>query len=239
MNLVIDIGNTFSKWAVFEGLEIIYKDQAPDLSVEILQVNLDFSKISRCIISSTRKKPEAFIANLEQYFTCIWLDQNVKLPFINKYATPKTLGNDRIALAASASSEFANKNVLIIDAGTCITYDILTSENHYLGGAISLGVEMRYKSLNKFTQNLPLLSATEPENIIGDSTESCINSGVLNGAVQEVDGVINQYKKRFENLIVVITGGGAIYFANTIKNNFFARPEFIMKGLNYIVKFNA
>ena len=239
MILVIDIGNTFSKWAVFEGDEIVSKNQAQDLGVETLKAEIDFDVITSCIISSTRKKPTDLITKLKEYFICIWLDKKTKLPFVNKYATPQTLGNDRMALVAAAASEFPKKNVLVIDAGTCITYEMLTSENHYLGGAISPGVEMRFKSLNYFTENLPLLEADLLDNFIGDSTESCINSGVVNGVIQEIDGVINQYKNRFENLIVVITGGGAFYFANAIKNNFFARPEFIIKGLNYIAKINA
>ncbi len=239
MNLVIDIGNSFSKWAVFEGLEIVHKNQAQDLTFKKLKEEIDFSKITSCIVSSTRKRPTQFIVELEKYFTCIWLDHNTKLPFINKYATPKTLGNDRIALAAAACREFPKKNVLVIDAGTCITYEMMTAENHYLGGAISPGIEMRFKSLNSFTQNLPLLEPEQSVNLIGDSTESSINSGVMNGVYHEIDGVINQHKNRFENLIVIITGGGAFYFANAIKNNFFARPNFMIKGLNYLVELNA
>ncbi|MCT4624632.1 MAG: type III pantothenate kinase [Schleiferiaceae bacterium] len=238
-NLIIDIGNTFCKVAVFENQVLTQFFKIKDIEVTTLKKNIDFSEISLFLVSSTRQKPTELLNDLSQFGKCLWLEHHFSFPFTNKYATPDTLGKDRLALAASACLEFKNKDTLVIDAGTCITYDIITSKNEYLGGAISPGLEMRFKALNTFTEKLPLLEPKHPEDLIGKDTQDSILSGIVNGTALEIDGVINEYKKRFPNLNVVLTGGDQLFFAECIKNNFFARPEFLLKGLNYIAELNA
>jgi len=238
-NLIIDIGNTLCKVAVFENQVITQKFQHADIDINFLKQQVNFSTISVCLVSSTRAKPEKLIAEIQRDTKCLWLDTNLNLPFINKYATPSTLGKDRIALAAAAASEFKDQNTLVLDAGTCLTYEMVNSENEYLGGAISPGKQMRFKALNFFTEQLPLVEPKKPYDLIGGTTESNIISGVINGMTAEMDGTINAYKSRFSKLNVVLTGGDQVFFAECLKNNFFARPQFLLKGLNFIAELNA
>ena len=125
---------------------------------------------------------------------------------------------------------------MIIDAGTCITYDFINAEGVYLGGAISPGLRLRYTSLHNLTANLPLLETKEVENWIGDTTERAIHSGVYNGLIQEIDGVIAQYKDKYEPLVVILTGGDAHILSKRLKNSIFAHSNFLLEGLNYILK---
>ncbi|MCB0371513.1 MAG: type III pantothenate kinase, partial [Muricauda sp.] len=129
-------------------------------------------------------------------------------------------------------------NTLVIDAGTCITYDMVNDAGEYIGGAISPGVRMRYKAMNQQTAGLPLLEPAEILDIIGNSTESCMHSGVINGVACEVDGVIDQYLSRFQDLTVILTGGDAHFFAKRLKNTIFANSKFLLEGLNCLLEYN-
>ena len=146
---------------------------------------------------------------------------------------------DRIALAVAAVAYFPTKNILVIDAGTCVTYDFVTEKAHYLGGAIAPGVASRYKSLHDYTANLPLLEKQVPKNFIGDSTSASIHSGVINGMSREIDGVIAQYKETYKKLTVVLTGGDAEFLAGQLKSSIFVRPFFLIEGLFTILKINT
>ncbi len=168
----------------------------------------------------------------------IELNHQTKLPFINKYLTPKTLGVDRLALIAAASSQFPNENTLVIDAGSCITFDVLNEFGEYFGGSISPGIEMRYKAVNHYTANLPLLSKSESIPELGNSTENAIHHGILNGVIQEIEGVIGQYKTKYQKLTVVLTGGDTIFLAKNLKSSIFAIPNFLLEGLNRILIHN-
>jgi len=161
-----------------------------------------------------------------------------KVPFKNTYKTPKTLGVDRIALVAAAVVKFPKKHVLVIDAGTCITYDFVTKEAAYLGGAISPGIKMRYQSLHAFTENLPLLDVFESNNFIGTSTEESIISGVLTGVQKEINGFIEDYQQEYLDLTVVLTGGDTNFLSKQLKSSIFANQNFLLQGLNEILKFN-
>ena len=166
------------------------------------------------------------------------LSSATNVPFVNLYKTPTTLGVDRIALVVGAVNEFPKKNTLIIDAGTCITFDFVNSKSEYLGGAISPGIKMRFDSLNHFTANLPLLEKEEVNDFIGKNTKESINAGVVNGVIQEIDGVINQYKKKYLDLTVVLTGGDTNFLAKQLKSSIFANQNFLLQGLNTILIFN-
>ncbi|RYZ33500.1 MAG: type III pantothenate kinase, partial [Sphingobacteriales bacterium] len=153
-------------------------------------------------------------------------------PIKNKYATPETVGIDRLILASGSALAYPGMNRLVIDAGTCITYDFTDLENVYHGGAISPGLGLRYKSLNQFTARLPLLEKKVPDDFIGNSTAESIHSGVVNGAVAEIDGFIDSYRKRYPNFIIILTGGDALFLANRLKNTIFANPNFLLESLN-------
>ena len=150
----------------------------------------------------------------------------------------QTLGHDRIALVSAAAVNFPGQNILIIDVGTCITYDFKNSKNEYLGGGISPGIQMRFKSLNSETSNLPLLTINLDNKLLGDDTDSSINSGVINGVISEIDGLINQYQERFKNIKIILTGGDSDFLLNKIKNTIFADQNFLLKGLNYLLEDN-
>jgi len=198
MNLIIDIGNSFVKLAVFQGSELVVKK---NIKLDVIVKHIDilrkaYNPIEKAIIASVGKLKEKDLEYIRKNFHLLELNYKTTLPFINLYDTPNTLGLDRIALVSASIMHFPNNNVLVIDAGTCITYDFVTANNAYLGGAISPGISMRYKSLNNFTANLPLLEKEMPKNIIGSSTNNSIHSGVINGVLKEIDGNIEAYQEK-------------------------------------------
>ncbi|RPD96657.1 type III pantothenate kinase [Aureibaculum marinum] len=236
MNLIIDIGNTRTKLAVFKGDELLNSLVSDHVDIESnIEKLYNTYQLKNCILASVTK----FSPNIDKYkFNIIVkLSHQTKVPFINNYKTPSTLGVDRVALASAAAYQYPNNNVLIIDSGTCITYDFINNKNEYLGGAISPGLHLRYKSLHEFTSKLPLLEQAEYK-LIGNDTNSSIHSGVLNGFVQEIDGVISQYQQKYPNLTVVLTGGDTNFLAKKLKSSIFAIPSFLLEGLNSILIYN-
>ncbi|MEX6627204.1 type III pantothenate kinase [Tenacibaculum salmonis] len=239
MNLIIDIGNTRGKLAVFEQdklIEVIVFDKEKIVS-EIKKNILKFS-VSASIMSSVATISEKTQNEIIELLHPVFLNSQTKVPFKNCYGTPKTLGVDRIALAAAAVKMYPKKNVLVIDAGTCITFDFINNKNEYLGGAISPGIAMRYKALHHFTSKLPLLTLETSSNLIGINTNTSIHSGVINGVCNEIDGVIDQYKKKYGNLTVVLTGGDTYFLAKQLKSGIFAHPNFVLEGLHTVLKYN-
>jgi len=239
MNLIIDAGNTRVKIAVFDESELIYNEVFTNENcIEVALKTVEKYKCEHGIISSVGAIKKSEILFLKSKINLIELTSEVKIPFKNKYSTPKTLGVDRIALVSSAISNFPDKNVLIIDAGTCITYDFVNNKACYFGGAISPGVSMRYKSLNVFTKKLPLLEPSNEYSLIGDSTITSIHSGVILGVINEIDSAIYEYKKKNSDLTVVLTGGDVNFLSNKLKNSIFANPNFLLQGLNTILTYN-
>ncbi len=238
-NLIIDEGNTNVKVAVYES------DTLTDLSIvsfetleEVLPTFFLVHKISHVILSSVGAFENEIKVLIPATIPFLSLSNTTKVPFENLYASPKTLGVDRIALVSAASSLFSYQNVLVVDMGTCITFDFINAKNQYLGGAISPGIRMRYKALSKFTAKLPDLSVETPETITGVDTASSMHSGVVNGIQHEIDGVITSYKQEYSDLTVVLTGGDLIYLSKRLKNSIFAHSNFLLEGLNTILKYN-
>ncbi|MFQ3181479.1 MAG: type III pantothenate kinase [Polaribacter sp.] len=239
MNLAIDIGNTRVKAAVFEGdklVELYVFDKSKIISETRKIVNNN--TISAGIISNVATISEKKISQLKKSVNFQVVSASSKVPFINLYKTPNTLGVDRIALVSGAVKQFPDKNVLIIDAGTCITFDFVNSKSEYVGGAISPGIKMRYRALNAFTANLPLIQSLELNDFIGKNTEESIISGVLNGVQNEINGVIEDYKHKYLYLTVVLTGGDTNFLSKQLKSSIFANQNFLLQGLNEILKFN-
>ncbi|RXP45201.1 type III pantothenate kinase [Lutibacter sp. HS1-25] len=239
MNLIIDAGNTRVKIAVYSNSELIHNEIFTPINFlkSTLEI-IDKYKCINAIISSVGTVKKNDLIRLKSKINLIELNSETKIPFKNCYLTPKTLGVDRIALIAEAVSKYPNNNVLVIDAGTCVTYDFVNNQGNYLGGAISPGILMRYKALNYFTKKLPLLEAKTDVSLIGNSTESCIHSGVIYGLINEIDSAINSYKEKNNNLTVVLTGGDVNFLANKLKNSIFANPNFLLEGLNTILTYN-
>ena len=240
MNLVIDVGNTLVKLGVFDSGILKHKKTCvkSDFLATLAEFFENFPAIADCIVSSVSNLSEHQYSKIQQYCKVLFLNHETKIPFNNRYGTPHTLGIDRIALVSAAAHLYVKKNVLVIDAGTCITYDFLNSENEYLGGAISPGMLLRYKSLHTFTDKLPLLEANNPKLFIGNSTTTSIHSGVVNGVLYEIEGFIEAYKKNYDNLTVILTGGDAHFLRETIKNDIFANSNFLLEGLNHILEYN-
>lgn len=237
MQLIIDVGNTRIKMAVFDGDHMVVK-MTTSLThfVESLGSFIGDYPIKKAIISSVGRLSKEQSRSVQLRFPTVLLSHTTLLPFINDYATPETLGVDRMALVAAFAKAYPEKNGLIIDAGTCITYDFINASGHYKGGAISPGIQLRYQALHTLTANLPLLEAEMPEAIVGDRTETAIHSGVMIGIVKEIDGIIDEYQSDFNVDTVILTGGDAEILSKRLKNSIFAHSNFLMEGLNYILR---
>lgn len=237
MQLIIDVGNTKIKLAIFQGDKLLEKRETYlETFVEVVIDLVKDHAVKRAIISSVGRLNEQQMRAVQNRFPTVVLNHNTALPFKNAYKSPETLGVDRLALVSAFAKAYPKQNGLIIDAGTCITYDFINAEGVYLGGAISPGLRLRYTSLHNLTANLPILETKEVEQWIGDTTESAIHSGVYNGLIQEIDGVIAQYKDKYEPLVVILTGGDAHILSKRLKNSIFAHSNFLLEGLNYILK---
>lgn len=235
MNLVVDCGNTRIKAAVFsnEKLEKRYSFQNADELKSFLKDNsYSYSIVSSVAIPAKEISP---LINANKKFI---LDYGLPLPLVILYKTPQTLGVDRIASACGAQGLFPNTDCLVIDAGTCINYEFVDRQGNYLGGAISPGVTMRFEAMHTFTKRLPLVSA-HPEKLTGDSTESCMRSGVMNGILLEVEGFIRSYQSKYPELRVILCGGDSTFFENNLKPPIFAAPDLVLSGLNRILLHNA
>jgi type III pantothenate kinase len=241
MNLIIDVGNTNIKIALYASTrclkkEIVSYDEFQGVVKELFK---KYQSINRAIISSVGRLEQEQMVFLKQQVTVLELNNTTKVPFGNNYKTPKTLGVDRIALVSASVNQYPDSNVLIIDAGTCITYDFVNSQNVYLGGAISPGIRLRYKTLNNLTANLPLLDTKAPKTLIGNSTESSIHSGVINGVICELDGIVKEYKTKYLDLTVILTGGDAKFLSKRLKSSIVANSNFLLEGLNHILEYNT
>jgi type III pantothenate kinase len=237
MNIAIDYGNSSAKVGVFEGHQLMERRIFPT-PAELKSFLQNFSG-EYLIISSVSMDAAEVSSWAENVNTCFILNSKLPLPITNQYATPKTLGVDRIAGVCGAQTLFPGVPCLVIDAGTCITYDILDRDGNFLGGGISPGLRMRFQAVHTFTKRLPLVEPSGAAPLIGDSTESCIRSGVENGLVAEIDGIVAQYSVLFPELKVTLTGGDAAFFENRLKAPIFAVPELVLSGLNSILIHNA
>lgn len=239
MNLIIDIGNTLTKLALFENKDMcgyaVYEGCETEPIVDFCEKN---KEITHCILSAVKEYPEAISDFLRNNYTTIFFDSVTRLPIINGYETPLTLGKDRIAAAVGALNGFKNCDVLSIDAGTAITYDFIDASGTYLGGGISPGIRMRFKALHTFTGKLPLIEMDEDAPLIGSNTRHSIASGVLNGTIAEVEGIIDRYQAIYPDIKIILTGGDHNYFDKRLKVKTFAAPNLVLEGLNLILNFN-
>ena len=190
------------------------------------------------MVSSVGKLNKEDFFDLYSTIEIEFISKESKFQFQNLYASPQTLGIDRMILASGAVLQFPNKNRLVIDAGTCITYDLIDKDNNYLGGAISPGIRLRYQSLHNYTAKLPLLTKQIPKQLIGNSTDESIHSGIINGITMEIDGYISCNLKIYDNFIIILTGGDAEFLAERLKNTIFANSNFLLESLNQTFQYN-
>ena len=236
--MVIDIGNSFSKVGLFDKNILIEYKEFKLFSVEDIKSVFSSKTITNSIISNVSSHDKNVFEFLNMNSNLILFDAEIKLPFKNKYGSVETIGNDRIALVSQASRLYPDKNVLVIDSGSCITYDFLNDKNEYLGGGISPGLNMKLKALNNQTARLPLVKKTQIKYLIGKSTETSILSGVINGTLGEINYIIEKYKKRYKKIVIILTGGDLNFLFNHIKNGILADPKFLLSGLNILIELN-
>jgi type III pantothenate kinase len=237
-NLVIDVGNTLTKIGVFEGNNLIFSSKYSSLSTHDISSIINSHCINRAILSRVGEFSTDFEEIISQKVPLVIFGTSTPIPIKNCYKTPTTLGVDRLAAAIAGNFLYPNRNVLVVDSGSALTYEIVTSKGEYLGGAISPGIEMRFKALNQFTSKLPLISFNNSFPLIGSNTETSIISGVINGILSEVDAYIYAIKAQFSDLEVVFTGGDAFFFDKKLKNSIFVHPNLVLIGLNRILEYN-
>lgn len=240
INLAIDLGNTRIKFGVFDQniLKSNWAGNSDAAKIKFEQILKEF-KVDHIMICATGNSKDfvTFVENRGLSFELI--SSFTPMPFINGYKTPHTLGLDRMILVASAHEDFSGENVLIIDAGTCVTYDFKDASDIYQGGSISPGLQMRFNAMHEFTARLPHLTPVETEiDVIGRDTNEAMQSGVVNGLIAEIDGLIDWYKGKFGDLKIILTGGDGQFLSGRLKNGIFANSNFLLKGLNYITVFN-
>lgn len=239
MNLIIDIGNTRIKAALFENAELKHFFVFDSTNALIEAGLFESYPVKNCIVASVVDNVEPFIDQLKEKTPTFVFTSQMPLPLVNLYQSANTLGSDRLAAAVGGASLFPDKNVVVIDAGTCVKYNFVNSNNEFIGGAISPGLKMRFKALNTFTAKLPLLEVNEKfDTLIGTTTAESILSGVEIGLTAEVEGIIDSYKQLFPDINVVLTGGDANFFEKRLKRRIFTDSFLILKGLNCILNHN-
>lgn len=240
MNVVIDIGNTRSKLAVFDnGVQKQEKVLSEITETTIEQIFRDFDAVENALVSSVSGEEERIGNYLSgKNINTLILNDSVPLPFINNYETKETLGKDRLAAIAGACFLYPKKNVLVIDAGTAITFDIKSSDEQYLGGNISPGLTMRFKALHQFTARLPLLQPDEKYSLLGKNTNEAIIAGIQQGIIFEMNGYIDQLEKQYPDLVVILSGGDVLFFDKKLKRTIFVVPNLTLIGLNSILNYN-
>jgi type III pantothenate kinase len=239
MQLCIDIGNTRCKLALFQDSYETYFGVTSNFDQQEIESLFQANNITSTILSTTRKIEDEWIRFLKSKARFLLLDENTKLPIVNKYETPQTLGKDRIAAAVAANYLFPDSHCIIIDAGTCITTDFIDKEGNYLGGNIIPGINMRLKAMHEFTSKLPLVKAEFNKSLFGKNTKDAIQNGGVKGAIYEVGSFIREVSEKYINLKVLLTGGDAHFFVKHLKNEIFAFPNLVLLGLNEILRYNA
>jgi type III pantothenate kinase len=240
MNLAIDVGNSRVKAGLFAAGALRQTWRWDTLQTEELFALATNQKVKNIILSNVGQAiPATFERRLNQCFTYLRLETDTPLPIENHYGTPETLGKDRLAAAAGAFVVFGGANCLIIDAGTCITYDVLEQPGIFRGGNIAPGLHMRLRAMHAFTANLPPAAPADTESWIGDSTVNAMRNGAQWGLIHEIEGFIAQAKAAFGTLNVILTGGDAEYLAKRLKSKIFVNQHLALLGLNKILTHNV
>ncbi len=241
MNLIIDQGNTQIKIGVFDKWQLVYSDSCNILDKKrLLKLKKEYN-IHNCMLSSVVETGgNDVIAGLNSVFPRFkTLNSKTQLPFTVEYKTPETLGKDRIAVVAGATLLYPKKDILVIDAGTAITFEFITKNGTYKGGNISPGLHMRYKALNHFTSKLPLIEPNEQNKLLGTTTNEAIQSGIQYGLIFEIEGYIQHLEKTHPKIIILFTGGDADFFVKKLKKRIFVPFNLVLTGLNRILEYNA
>ncbi len=237
MNLAIDYGNSRIKVASFElNNLVLHKTFLTDAEFQVWLKDQFFENV---IVSSVTRSTEELLSTITCSGKKLMMSQTIPLPIQIQYATPHTLGVDRIAAACGVLDILPNQHCLIVDLGTCINYEFIDDHATYKGGAISPGVKMRYQAMHTFTARLPLVHSVDSAPLTGDSTAACIQSGVVNGMAAEIEGIITRYREKYPTVGVILCGGDAMLFENKLKQPIFVAPNLVLSGLNRILLHNV
>lgn len=242
LNLIIDIGNTVAKLAVFDGGRLVEVARTDNGALQGLPAFVAKwrGSIGKAVVSTVVDLANEVDERLSRLpFPCLRIGGGTPLPVTNLYETPETLGNDRIAAVVGANAMFPGRDILVIDSGTCITYDFVDASSRYHGGNISPGLSMRFKALHAFTSRLPLVGGDGRMPDCGKDTETAIRLGVVRGVEYEVRSYIDEYSRRHPGLLIFLTGGKEFPFEVQTKNEIFADKFLVLKGLNRILEHNA
>ncbi len=261
IDMVVDIGNTYTKLAFFRDkeLEALWTDK--EIKEADFRCLIEAHKPAACIISSVRgdrasiparrfaSRPEmvskddlpADLKFLADYnFPILYAGAHLPIPLIIRYKTPETLGGDRLAAAIAAMDRLPGQHIMVVNLGSCLTTDFINNNNEYLGGTIAPGLHMRLKAMHEFTGQLPLVTKVPREiDIVGTTTEESMLSGVVNGMIAEIEGLIKMRQKEISFFNVIISGGDAKFFAKKLKSRIFAIENIVLHGLNLMLKHNA
>jgi len=239
MNLVIDIGNSLQKIALFDHEpEPLFVHTFKNISYNDISPLLDKFPIKNSIISAVAPYEQKITDILKLRTHFITFTQNLDFSIRIQYEDKQTLGSDRLANAVAAHSLYPNQSVLSIQAGSCIVADFIDKNGNYCGGSISPGIDMRFRALYEFTSQLPRLSKKNIDFFIGNSTENSILSGVINGTINEINVMIERYKNQYSDLLVLLTGGDGEFLNDALKNRLFFTPHLVLIGLNKILDIN-
>jgi len=240
LNLAIDIGNTRIKAGVFDG-EVLVESMVFDMSGDDLIASFarsnNVQNVIVCSVNADEIEIEALLPRVPG--VVIELTDRTKIPIVNSYETPSTLGKDRLAAVVGGYHLFKNSNVLIIDAGTCITYDLVTAAGEFVGGNIAPGLDMRLEAMHHYTARLPLVRKGIESGFLGKTTEEALRNGAVQGILLEIEGYIRRLEGQYGTLETVLTGGDARYFADLMKTKIFVRSNLVLTGLNEILKVNV
>jgi type III pantothenate kinase len=237
LNLAIDIGNTRVKTGVFDRDELVNTRVHDSLDISTLQSLVNEYEVVHVIAASTAIELDQYLVQPPGMF--LRFSSMTPVPIENHYRSPETLGQDRLAAMVGASWLHPASNVLVVDAGTCITYDFLEESGTYMGGNIAPGLEMRYQAMHQFTQRLPLVEKTDARTLLGETTEQAIQNGGLMGILMEIAGYIEILKSKYASLHTLLTGGDAQYLAEHLNTELKVQPHLILIGLNQILQFNV
>ena len=240
MNLIVDIGNTLVKLAVFDRGEIVAQHCVERLHPSMLGELLAAWPVRQAVVASTRGEVDEIAELLRpQVEYLLEFSSQTPVPIGNAYLTPDTLGRDRLAAAVGATVLYPGRNVLSVDFGTAVTVDLVTSDGVFRGGCISPGMKTRFRSLHDYSAKLPLCTATGDEALAGLTTGQAIELGVMNGITFEIEGYMARMREKIDDLCVIFTGGDAKFFVKRIKNTIFANCNLVFCGLNRILEYNA
>ncbi len=236
--LCFDFGNTRLKCAVFVGRNLEKIIVLENGDVDTIRKCIEIYRPQKTILSSVINHGSDIETLLRETTKFHKLDHNSKIPITTPVGKPDTIGADRLALSVAAVDLFPGKNNLVVGLGSAITYNFINKYKEFMGGGISPGMEMRFKSLQTFTAKLPLIKVDWNFPLVGYDTRTNILSGVIIGMAKEIDGTIEAYEEKYDNFNVLLSGGDAHYFSRFLKKKIFADPDLIFKGLYAISEFN-